>query len=54
MDWNPLRCFRSLAETFAQQTPPLLVWQEWPEPYRYVGSPACAEFLVSHRYLIRL
>ena len=45
--------FQSLAETFAQQTPPLLVWQEWPEPYRHVGSPVCAEFLVSHRYLIR-
>lgn len=45
--------FQVLAEMFAQQVPPLLVWQDWPEAYRTPTSRACKDFLESHRSAVR-
>ncbi len=40
--------FQALAEEFRRRTPPLMTWQEWPEPYRCPDSADVAAFRVAH------
>lgn len=45
--------FQVLSETFSKHSPPLLVWQQWPEAYRQPSSSASRDFLMAHRREVR-
>ncbi|MEP6887996.1 MAG: 4-alpha-glucanotransferase [Nitrospirales bacterium] len=45
--------FQVLYEKFSKESPPQLVWQDWPEAYRYPTSIASQEFLAAHGRQVR-
>jgi 4-alpha-glucanotransferase len=45
--------FQALYEKFSQESPPQLIWQDWPEAYRQPASTASQAFRAAHRREIR-
>jgi 4-alpha-glucanotransferase len=45
--------FQALYEQFSRESPPQLVWQDWPEAYRQPTSTVSQEFRATHRREIR-
>ncbi|HET7058998.1 MAG TPA: 4-alpha-glucanotransferase, partial [Nitrospiraceae bacterium] len=45
--------FQALYEKFSRESPPRLVWQDWPEAYRQPTSTGSQEFRAAHRREIR-
>jgi len=45
--------FQALHEKFSRESPPQLIWQDWPEAYRHPSSIASQEFRAAHTRQIR-
>lgn len=45
--------FQALYERFSKESPPQLVWQDWPEAYRQPASTGSQAFRAAHRREIR-